>query len=429
MSTSGSSIPSEAKDDKSCECRVKPDVTPNVPRYNAEIVEPHNFQMERHYYPRIQNAKLHISLEEFLRLGNNRIAARYAQLHPGITKEDVLQVLTTPTKLFRWAGADLFNVMDKDNGRYMVVVETNSCPSGQKSMPMSTGQDDESNGYHVLMREVFAPWIREQTVAGALPRGGLAVVYDKNPMEALGYASALATVMEEPVYTVKHYNDDPDAPVRWEKDGCLHIRQRHANGNEEWLPIRAVFRYLTQKPWTRLPVNAKTLILNPIEACLAGGRNKLTAAHAYQRLNDTLPSGLRIRAPLTVMNVDKNDVGTWIDKMGGWVRTIISMFLLFLQIHQISHIASSSLLHRLWSRFPSATRARASGPSPTPPSATRSSRSPATAPTRSTLSRRSWASASGSRTSPRACSPSPSAPRPAASPSTPSGASARACRR
>jgi len=316
-------------------------------KYFAEVVLPHTFDANRHYYPRIVNAKLHANLEEFLRLSNERIAARYCQLHSDVTKEQVLSIINHPTKLFRWAGADLFNVMDSDNHRQMVVVETNSCPSGQKSMPMATGKDDEQNGYHTLMREVFAPWIREETAAGNLPSGYAAVVYDKNPMEALGYAAALSTVLDEPVITVQFYHDDPDAPVVW-RDGVMHVRTtaetraklaliptvqgvsdaaikspagHSTNGDSEdilWLPIRAAFRYVTQKPWTRLPLAPKTLLMNPIEACIAGGRNKLSAAMAYQRLNDSLPAALRIRAPLTVMDVPKHEVAAWIDRMGGW---------------------------------------------------------------------------------------------------------------
>ena len=32
----------------------------------------------------------------------------------------------------------------------------------------------------------------------------------------------------------------------------------------EWIKIRACFRYVTQKPWNRIPVVTKTLMLNPV---------------------------------------------------------------------------------------------------------------------------------------------------------------------
>ena len=57
---------------------------------------------------------------------------------------------------------------------------------------------------------------------------------------------------------------------------------------EEWVPIRAAFRYVTQKPWTRIPLKTKTKILNPVISCLAGGRNKNLADKAYEVLNTGL---------------------------------------------------------------------------------------------------------------------------------------------
>ena len=35
-------------------------------------------------------------------------------------------------------------------------------------------------------------------------------------------------------------------------------------------------RYVTQRPWDRIPLNTKTLIMNPLVGCLAGGRNKVS---------------------------------------------------------------------------------------------------------------------------------------------------------
>ena len=54
---------------------------------------------------------------------------------------------------------------------------------------------------------------------GKLPKGGLAVVYDKNPMETTGYAAALADAMKEPVWLVEFYHDDSDPPGEWWGDG------------------------------------------------------------------------------------------------------------------------------------------------------------------------------------------------------------------
>ena len=43
---------------------------------------------------------------------------------------------------------------------------------------------------------------------------------------------------------------------------------------EVWTPIRAALRYVTHKPWNRIPALTRTFMYNPVLACLAGGRNK-----------------------------------------------------------------------------------------------------------------------------------------------------------
>ena len=53
--------------------------------------------------------------------------------------------------------------------------------------------------------------------------GGLAVVCDKNMMEASGYASTLAEVMKEKVWLVEFYEYDQDPPVKW-VDRIMYIR-------------------------------------------------------------------------------------------------------------------------------------------------------------------------------------------------------------
>src|SRR5690606_21522271 len=111
-------------------------------------------------------------------------------------------------------------------------------------------------------------------------KGALAVVYDKNPVEASGYAAVLAEVFNEPVWYVEFKQFDKDPAVRFE-DGLMYVRDE----SKKWHPVRAAFRYLTQRPWNRLPLHSKTKILNPVIACLAGGRNKMVAAKAYDIFN------------------------------------------------------------------------------------------------------------------------------------------------
>lgn len=138
-------------------------------------------------------------------------------------------------------------------------------------MPFGNNDDNE-DGYHVLMRTSFKSMLDDSDAK--LPEGGLAVIYDKNVMEARGYAAAMADVFKEPVYLAELYvkEKDPDPPVRWIHD-VMNVRDESG----AWIPIRACFRYVTQRPWDRIPMNSKTVVLNSIISCLAGGRNKMAA--------------------------------------------------------------------------------------------------------------------------------------------------------
>ena len=75
---------------------------------------------------------------------------------------------------------------------------------------------------------------------------------------------------------------------------------------------------MTQRPWNRIPVITKTKILNPVLACLAGGRNKMVAAKAYDLYNTELEeAGMHIQTPETIWDVSANEVPLWVKKMGG----------------------------------------------------------------------------------------------------------------
>ncbi len=58
----------------------------------------------------------------------------------------------------------------------------------------------------------------------SLPAGGLAVLYDKNPMENTGYAAALADLAWEPVWRVWFPADDPSPSARFTPDAVLQVR-------------------------------------------------------------------------------------------------------------------------------------------------------------------------------------------------------------
>lgn len=271
-------------------------------------VLPGGFEPEAHYYPRVPNAQLHPLVRSFLHLGNERIATRYCHLHPEADRDAVHSLLSTPPKVFRWAGADLFHVTDDRGVRRNVVVETNSCPSGQKSMPLRDDQD-ESGGFRVLLERSFLPALKARR---NLPSGRLAVLADKNPMETMGYAHTLADLTGEEVLHVTLHHEGWQDIARWD-DGVLSVLV-----DGEWTQIRAAFRYVTQKPWTRIPPFTRTFIYNPVIACLAGGRNKLLAAKAYDILNAELrDKGLQVQTPETIWDVDLVEVPLWVERMGG----------------------------------------------------------------------------------------------------------------
>ncbi|MCB0640098.1 MAG: hypothetical protein KDC44_00595 [Phaeodactylibacter sp.] len=284
-------------------------MTTNLSINNASLVKPGEFEGHQHWYPKALNATVHPMIHFFMNLDQERLISRYCHLHPKVAPEKLREILHTQVRFFRWAGADLLNVTSASGKRQMVVIENNSCPSGQKSMPL-LDDHQEQGGYRRMLEETFKPYFRK---ARKGLKGGLAVIYDKNPMEASGYAAVLADVMNEEVYYTPFYHNDPDPPVRF-IDGVMEVRTEAG----EWIPIRAAFRYVTQKPWDRIPLHTKTWILNPVIACLAGGRNKMVAAKAYDLFNSEIePFGMRINMPETIWDVSKNEVPLWVRKLGG----------------------------------------------------------------------------------------------------------------
>lgn len=275
----------------------------------AQIFQPGSFEPHDHWYPKALNATIHPLVSFFLNLTEDRIIKRYCHLHPKVKPDYLKEQLTYRPKFFVWAGADLMHVTNENGKRQMVVIENNSCPSGQKSMPL-LNDNQEQGGYRLLMERTIKPTLQRKK---RVVKGDLAVVYDKNEMEASGYAKAMADIFGEQVHYVPFYKDNPDPDVQY-KDGVMHIRTEAG----EWVPIRAAFRYLTQKPWNRLPIHSKTHILNPTVACLAGGRNKMVAAKAYDFFNTELrESGLEIVTPETIWDVSKAEIPLWVNQMGG----------------------------------------------------------------------------------------------------------------
>lgn len=170
-------------------------------------------------------------------------------------------------------------------------------------------ENNEYGSYKRLVGSLYEALAQSEKSPGS---GDLAVVYDKNLMEASGYASIVAGLAKERVWLVEYLVDNEDDKencsknVKWH-NGYMYVRDKH----DAWHKIRACLRYVTQKPWTKLPVNTKTLVFNPLVACLAGGRNKIIASYAYEQFNDELnarASNLLIRMPYSLINVKKRDI-------------------------------------------------------------------------------------------------------------------------
>lgn len=279
-----------------------------VPQPTYRAVAPGTFDPAAHAYPRVLNAQMHSMVRYFLTLDLERIMSRFCYLNPQVEESTLRDVLEYVPRYFRWSGCDLFHVTNMAGVRRMVVVETNSCPSGQKSMPLFE-EHDEQGGYRELLAQAFLPSLKGKR----LPMGGLAVLHDKNIVEASGYAAALADLAAETVHLVE-CPDRAEHPRTRFDNGVLFIRDE----SDTWLPIRAAFRYVTQRPWNRIPVLTKTAIFNPVFACIAGGRNKLLAAKAYDIYNGELAgSGLELRTPDTIWDVSLAEVPIWVRKMGG----------------------------------------------------------------------------------------------------------------
>ena len=270
-------------------------------------INPGQFEIANHFYAKALNAQMHPMVSYFLSLTREQIVERYIHMNPAVSYTDLFHLLSQPMRHFFWGGADLFYVTTASGNRKMIVLETNSCPSGQKSMP-SMNDSDEYRGYRQLIEHSFLPQLKKRRV----PAGALAVVYDKNFMEASGYAATLADVTNESVFLIPHYKDEKHW-IHFE-DGVLMLKTDNLS-----VPIRACLRYVTQKPWNRIPVTSKTFIYNSTLVCLSGGRNKLIASKAYELYNSELSaSGLSIETPKTVRDIAKVEIPLWVERFGGY---------------------------------------------------------------------------------------------------------------
>lgn len=274
------------------------------------VVEPGSFNAENHWYPKALNATIHPMVSYFLNLDTAKIISRYCHLNPRVKKEKLEEILSYRCKHFLWSGADLFNATSEDGNKKMVVIENNSSPSGQKSMPL-LDENKEDGAYRLLIERTFKPMLKPRQGVSKV-KGKLGVLFDKNHLEASGYAAIIADVFKEEVFLVPCFDESYEEYMKV-IDDIVHIYH-----DDQWVPLRAAFRYVTQKPWNRLPLFSKTKILNPIVACLAGGRNKMVAAKAYDMYNSELNEfGLSINIPETIWDISKDEIPLWVKRLGG----------------------------------------------------------------------------------------------------------------
>ncbi len=270
-----------------------------------ERIVPETFDAQNHWYEKSLNATIHPMVSYFLNLGKERIINRYCHLNPAVSRDYLKEVLDYQPKYYLLSGADLLHVTTEKGVRQMVIIENNSCPSGQKSMPL-LDEFNEQGGYKTFMEKTIHPLIKKNM------KHSVAVIYDKNYMEASGYAHALSDIVNKEVLLVPYFNNQDNEHVR------INEEYLEVNVDGEWKRLSLVFRYLTQKPWNRLPIKCKTTIVNPTIVCLAGGRNKLMASKAYAQFNEDLRENhLEIRTPKTIWDVEKREIPGLVKSMGG----------------------------------------------------------------------------------------------------------------
>jgi hypothetical protein len=269
-----------------------------------EQIVPNTFDANKHWYEKSLNATIHPTVSYFFNLTKEQIVKRYCHLNPSVGESDLLEILNYKPKYYFLSGADLLHVTTKEGKKQMIIIENNSCPSGQKSMPL-LNEYDEKGGYGIFMDTTIKNIIKKKKIGTAV------VIYDKNYMEASGYAHAFADLLNQEVKLIPYY-DKNDKHLRFKDEYMEYLE------GGEWIRIDIAFRYLTQKPWNRLPISSKTIIVNPIITCLAGGRNKLMASKAYDFYNTELAEkNLKILTPQTIWDVNKNEIPLWVTKMGG----------------------------------------------------------------------------------------------------------------
>lgn len=256
------------------------------PTSGASYIITPKWDVNKYYYPKAVKFQRHPLVDKFFNMSVDEYITIYRQRYPQSNPIVLKKLLSLQTRYSLYAGGDLFPVYVNKQKR-MMLLETNSAPAGHKSVPIGA---DLYGGYIKIIRDTFLPFIQHLD-----PKlGQIAVIYDTNEMECVAYAHIINKLTAERVY-IYEYKSTDNALINI--NNLLYLRDQET---QTFVPLRAIFKFVTVDPWDAMPVKTKTLIFNPIEFCIAGGRNKKIALTAYQVLNDLLkPYHLEIFIPET----------------------------------------------------------------------------------------------------------------------------------
>eukprot|EP01091_Cochliopodium_minus_P004153 TRINITY_DN14068_c0_g1_i1.p1 TRINITY_DN14068_c0_g1~~TRINITY_DN14068_c0_g1_i1.p1 ORF type:complete len:512 (-),score=136.97 TRINITY_DN14068_c0_g1_i1:56-1591(-) len=287
------------------------------------------WEPQKYFQNKVINSLPHTLVKFFfnLTLDIDRILDRYTHIYPGINKMALRNLLTTQPSHFYYGGCDLFYVTEaKKKGRKMIVLEATSNPSGQKSMP-NLKENDDRGGYISMVKRTIKPWYDYCLKKGRLIKDGIFVVlYDKDGVEARGYALTIAQVLKEEVYIVElpDKGGEENKYARYSKDN-RYVLQVRLTENGPWQNVKACMKILKSRPWNRIPLTnkedeglPKTQFLNPLVVDLSGGKDKNLAAKSFEFFNAKYKNqGFVIRSPETINDVQKPAIPLWIEKFGG----------------------------------------------------------------------------------------------------------------
>lgn len=270
------------------------------------------------------NVAIHPTVQILFGMSNDMILERYKAHNPDVDLEALKKYFSYESKHLQWGATDvfpsikLFETVDLNGERIKVVqklayvIENNTVPGVQHSIPIDDTDPERPSGFFPIMKNMFLYHIRDIDKS----EGVLAIFVDMaSEQSGIEYAEALAMISGEPVYLVK-FKLGVESMVEI-IDGRAYIKNNPTN-----IPIRAIFRYMTDEELPHIFINLKTRIINTYEASLAGGGNKNVAAIAYREFNEELKTrkiGVQIRTPKTFPNVPLDKIQEVYQMLGGCI--------------------------------------------------------------------------------------------------------------